>query len=60
VIRYLQVETIVWSAPVTERFAWEIGADRYAPDAASAVDLVKSPLAKLVPSLIRNIWFSEK
>jgi 5-methyltetrahydrofolate--homocysteine methyltransferase len=46
VIRYHQVKTIVGGAPVTERFAREIGADGYAPDAASAVDLVKSLLAK--------------
>ena len=41
-----QVKTIVGGAPVTERFAKEIGADGFAPDAASAVDLVKSLLAK--------------
>ena len=37
-----QVKTIIGGAPVTERFAKEIGADGYAPDAASAVELVKS------------------
>jgi len=37
-----EVKTIVGGAPVTEKFAREIGADGYAPDAASAVDLVKS------------------
>jgi 5-methyltetrahydrofolate--homocysteine methyltransferase len=41
-----QVKTIIGGAPVTERFAREIGADGYAADAASAVDLVKSLLAK--------------
>ncbi len=41
-----QVKTIVGGAPVTERFAREIGADGYAADAVSAVDLVKSLLAK--------------
>jgi 5-methyltetrahydrofolate--homocysteine methyltransferase len=41
-----QVKAIIGGAPVTERFAKEIGADGYAPDAASAVDLVKSLLAK--------------
>jgi 5-methyltetrahydrofolate--homocysteine methyltransferase len=41
-----QVKAIVGGAPVTERFAREIGADGYAADAASAVDLVKSLLAK--------------
>jgi 5-methyltetrahydrofolate--homocysteine methyltransferase len=39
-----QVKTIIGGAPVTERFAKEIGADGYAPDAASAVDVVKSLL----------------
>ncbi|MBS3920704.1 MAG: corrinoid protein [Deltaproteobacteria bacterium] len=41
-----QVRTIVGGAPVTEKFAKEIGADGYASDAASAVDLVKSLLAE--------------
>ncbi len=41
-----QVKMIVGGAPVTEKFAQEIGADGYAPDAASAVDLVKSLLAE--------------
>ncbi len=36
-----QVKVIIGGAPVTERYAQEIGADGYAPDAASAVDLVK-------------------
>lgn len=40
-----QVKTIVGGAPVTEKFAREIGADGYAPDAASAVDMVKRLLA---------------
>ncbi|MBM4306957.1 MAG: cobalamin-binding protein [Deltaproteobacteria bacterium] len=39
-----KVKLIVGGAPVTEKFAKEIGADGYAPDAASAVDLVKSVL----------------
>ena len=37
-----QVKTIVGGAPVTEKFAKEIGADGYAADAGSAVDVVKS------------------
>ncbi len=37
-----QVKAIIGGAPVTERFAKEIGADGYAPDAASAVDLARS------------------
>ena len=41
-----KVKTIIGGAPVNEKFAKEIGADGYAPDAASAVDIVKSLLAK--------------
>ncbi|NWG04860.1 MAG: corrinoid protein [Syntrophaceae bacterium] len=41
-----QVKAIIGGAPVTEKFAKEIGADGYAPDAASAVDLVKSLVSK--------------
>lgn len=37
-----QVKTIVGGAPLTEKFAKEIGADGYAPDAASAVGAVRS------------------
>jgi 5-methyltetrahydrofolate--homocysteine methyltransferase len=40
-----QVKVIVGGAPVTEKFAKEIGAEGYAPDAASAVDVVKSLLS---------------
>ncbi len=36
-----QVRTMVGGAPVTQRFATEIGADGYAPDAASAVELAQ-------------------
>lgn len=38
------IKTIVGGAPLTEKFAREIGADGYAPDAASAVDVVTSLL----------------
>lgn len=41
-----EVKTIVGGAPVTEQFARGIGADGYAPDAASAVDVVKSLTTK--------------
>ena len=41
-----QVKVIIGGAPVTEKYAKEIGADGYAPDAASAVDIVKSLVAK--------------
>jgi 5-methyltetrahydrofolate--homocysteine methyltransferase len=37
-----RVKIIVGGAPVTEGFAKEIGADGYAPDAAVAVDVVRS------------------
>lgn len=37
-----KIKIIVGGAPVNENFAKEIGADGYASDAASAVDLVKS------------------
>jgi len=35
-----KVKVIIGGAPVTQNYADEIGADGYAPDAASAVDLV--------------------
>ncbi|MFP3938192.1 MAG: corrinoid protein [Phycisphaerae bacterium] len=41
----VEVKTIVGGAPVTQNFADEIGADSYAPDAASAVDAVKDILS---------------
>ncbi|RPJ09646.1 MAG: cobalamin-binding protein, partial [Deltaproteobacteria bacterium] len=37
-----QVKVMIGGAPVTERYAKEIGADGYAPDAATAVDVAKS------------------
>ena len=37
-----EVKIIVGGAPVTEKFANEIGADGYAADAASAVDIVEA------------------
>jgi 5-methyltetrahydrofolate--homocysteine methyltransferase len=40
-----QVKVMVGGAPLTEKFAREIGADGYASDAASAVDLVKRLVA---------------
>lgn len=36
-----KVKVIVGGAPVTESFAKSIGADGYAPDAASAAELAK-------------------
>ena len=41
-----KVKIIIGGAPVTERFAKDIGADGYARDAASAVDMVKSLLTQ--------------
>jgi len=40
----IKAKLIVGGAPVTQGFADKIGADGYSPDAASAVDLVKSIL----------------
>ncbi len=40
-----QVKVIIGGAPVTQSYADEIGADGYAPDAASAVDKVNELLA---------------
>ena len=41
-----QVKVIVGGAPVTADFAREIGADGYAPNAASAVQVAKAVLAE--------------
>jgi 5-methyltetrahydrofolate--homocysteine methyltransferase len=38
------LKVIVGGAPVTQKFADEIGADGYAPDAGSAIDLVRTLL----------------
>ena len=38
------IKMMIGGAPVTQRYADEIGADGYAPDASSAVDLAKSLL----------------
>ncbi|KKM09366.1 methyltransferase [Clostridiales bacterium PH28_bin88] len=40
-----RVKVMVGGAPVTQKFADEIGADAYAPDAASAVDKAQELLA---------------
>ena len=40
-----KVKVIIGGAPVTQSYADEIGADGFAPDAASAVETVKSLLA---------------
>jgi 5-methyltetrahydrofolate--homocysteine methyltransferase len=37
----LKVKTVIGGAPVTAEFAKQIGADGYAPDAASAVNTIK-------------------
>jgi 5-methyltetrahydrofolate--homocysteine methyltransferase len=39
-------KTMIGGAPVTQAYADRIGADGYAPDAASAVDLAKSLIGK--------------
>jgi len=40
-----KVKIMIGGAPVTQEFANRIGADGYAPDAASAVDLAKALIA---------------
>ena len=40
------VKTMIGGAPVTEEYAKEIGADGYAPDAASAVDKARELIAR--------------
>jgi 5-methyltetrahydrofolate--homocysteine methyltransferase len=40
-----QIKIMIGGAPVTQSFANEIGADGYAPDAASAADLAKELIA---------------
>ena len=40
----LKVKTVIGGAPVTAEFAKQIGADGYAPDAASAVSTIKEVL----------------
>ncbi len=42
----IKTKTIVGGAPLTDSFAKEINADGYAPDAASAVDLVNKLIGK--------------
>jgi 5-methyltetrahydrofolate--homocysteine methyltransferase len=39
------VKVVIGGAPITSEFAKEIGADGYAPDAASAVDIAKQLVA---------------
>jgi 5-methyltetrahydrofolate--homocysteine methyltransferase len=39
------VKVLIGGAPVTQKFTDEVGADGYAPDAASAVDKVKELLS---------------
>jgi len=41
----VSVKVMIGGAPVTQAFADKIGADGYAPDAASAVDLAKALIA---------------
>ena len=39
------VKVVIGGAPITNEFATEIGADGFAPDAASAVDVVRKLMA---------------
>jgi 5-methyltetrahydrofolate--homocysteine methyltransferase len=41
-----RVKVVIGGAPTSEKFVQEIGADGYAPDAGSAVSLVKSLISK--------------
>jgi 5-methyltetrahydrofolate--homocysteine methyltransferase len=41
-----QIKVIIGGAPVTEKFAKEIGADGYGPDAAMAVEVAKALISK--------------
>jgi 5-methyltetrahydrofolate--homocysteine methyltransferase len=41
-----KVKVIVGGAPINQEFANQIGADGYAPDAVSGVDLIKALLKK--------------
>lgn len=41
----LDVKILIGGAPVTQAFAEEVGADGYAPDAASAVDIARQLIA---------------
>ncbi len=41
-----RVQVMIGGAPVTDKFATEIGADGYAPDAASAASLAKTLILK--------------
>jgi 5-methyltetrahydrofolate--homocysteine methyltransferase len=49
----VNVKIAVGGAPVTEKFAAEIGADGYAADAASAVELFKRLVAAHREATIR-------
>ncbi|MFA6187368.1 MAG: corrinoid protein [Phycisphaerae bacterium] len=42
----IAVKTMIGGAPVTQAYADKIGADGYAPDAASAVDIAKKLVSK--------------
>jgi len=50
------VKVIVGGAPLTQRFAQEIGVDGYAPDAASAVDLARELVIHEMPESFPNPW----
>jgi 5-methyltetrahydrofolate--homocysteine methyltransferase len=41
-----KLKVMIGGAPVTQAFCDEIGADGYAPDAASAADLAKALIGK--------------
>jgi methanogenic corrinoid protein MtbC1 len=43
--KYPQARVLIGGAPITDEFAKKIGADAYAPDAASAVEIARQLLA---------------
>jgi 5-methyltetrahydrofolate--homocysteine methyltransferase len=45
-----EIRTLIGGAPVTEAYAERIGADGYAPDAASATERAKELIAQLQPA----------
>jgi len=45
------VKIIIGGAPVTQEFADQIGADGYAPDAGSAVEVAKRVLGREIASI---------
>jgi 5-methyltetrahydrofolate--homocysteine methyltransferase len=47
------VKVLIGGAPITQEFANQIGADGFAPDAATAVDVAMKLAAEAVPVAVR-------